>query len=214
MSIVWITLLLWPATAVHATTYIIMFGGSLGDAYSPKSLNASVGDTIQWEGDFSVHPLSSTSVPAGAASFHHTSGGIFAYHITVAGTYQYQCDVHASLGMTGSFTALVTGIEDSRASLRPGAFKLDQNYPNPFNPTTMISFDLPFQSFVSIKVYNLVGQEVATIVNENMPAGSYARIWNAASVPSGVYFYRLQARAIADGRGSTFTETRRLIVLK
>ena len=88
----------------------------------------------------------------------------------------------------------------------PGHFSLDQNYPNPFNPSTTISFSLPAKSFVSLKVFDIVGKEVATIVSEEMPAGNYSRYWNAASVSSGVYFCRLQA--------ISFIETRKLVLLR
>jgi protocatechuate 3,4-dioxygenase beta subunit len=73
----------------------------------------------------------------------------------------------------------------------PTVFKLDQNYPNPFNPSTIIAFDLPHSSLVSLKVYNILGQEVAMLVNEIKSAGHYATVWDAAGIPSGTYFYRL-----------------------
>ena len=85
-------------------------------------------------------------------------------------------------------------------------FNLSQNYPNPFNPSTSISFILPSRSFVSLKVFDLIGREVAIIVSEEMSAGSYSRQWNAANMSSGIYFYRLQA--------GSFTETKKLILLK
>ncbi|MGD0036355.1 MAG: T9SS type A sorting domain-containing protein [Bacteroidota bacterium] len=206
-SIMWVVLMLVVVTKAHATTHIIQFGGSFGFTYSPNSLNVSIGDTVNWQGDFSMHPLSSTSVPVGASSFHQASGSVFTYSVTVAGTYLYQCDFHSSLGMTGSFTASkATDIEKDRTSLRPDAFKLGQNFPNPFNPTTTISFDIPFQTYVSIKIYNLIGQEVATIMSGNMAAGGYTKIWNAAAMPSGVYFYRLQT--------GSFTDIKKLVILK
>jgi|WetSurMetagenome_2_1015567.scaffolds.fasta_scaffold97897_1 hypothetical protein len=90
--------------------------------------------------------------------------------------------------------------------LLPKACSLAQNFPNPFNPSTRISFDLPFQSFVSLKVFDVTGREVAAIVSEEMSAGRYTKQWNAAYLPSGVYFYRLQA--------GSFRETKKLILLK
>jgi ligand-binding sensor domain-containing protein len=75
----------------------------------------------------------------------------------------------------------------------PSAFALAQNYPNPFNPTTTLSFSLPTRSFVTLKVYDALGREISVIVSEELPAGSHTRQWNAAGLPSGVYFYRLQA---------------------
>jgi len=88
----------------------------------------------------------------------------------------------------------------------PSSFSLSQNYPNPFNPTTVIKFDIPKSGEVSLKVYDVLGREIASLVNENLKTGSYSMDWNASQCPSGVYFYRLTA----DG----FKETRRMIYLK
>jgi photosystem II stability/assembly factor-like uncharacterized protein len=91
-------------------------------------------------------------------------------------------------------------------ALGPVTYSLEQNYPNPFNPSTNISFNLPRSSFVSLKVFDLLGREVASIISEEMQAGRYSHKWNAASLPSGVYFYRLQA--------GLFTETKKLVLLR
>ena len=99
----------------------------------------------------------------------------------------------------------LTSVETGIAST-PKKFTLSQNYPNPFNPTTTISFSLAKNSFVSLKIFDLLGREVATIVSEEMSAGSYSKQWNAANMTSGIYFYRLQA--------GSFTETKKLIFLK
>lgn len=194
-------------TTTHSATHIVQFGGSFGLTYSPNSLNVSVGDTMVWQGDFSMHPLSSVSIPTGSSVFHQGSGSVFSYIVRTTGMYNYQCDFHSSAGMTGSFNAsIATGIKNNRASYRPGTFKLEQNFPNPFNPGTIISFDIPYQAFVSINIYNLIGQNVATLVNENMAAGSYSKSWDASLIPSGVYIYRLQA--------GTLTATKKLVLIK
>ncbi len=88
----------------------------------------------------------------------------------------------------------------------PNKVQLMQNYPNPFNPATTFSFTLPSQSLVSLKVYDALGREVAVVLFEEMPAGTYSRQWNAAGLPSGIYFYRLSA--------GSFAETRKLVLLK
>ena len=85
-------------------------------------------------------------------------------------------------------------------------FCLEQNYPNPFNPSTEIRFDVPHQSSVVLRVYDLIGQEVATLVNEVKMPGEYVARWNAEKYPSGIYFYRLVA--------GNFTDTKKLVVLK
>jgi hypothetical protein len=99
---------------------------------------------------------------------------------------------------------IVTSVK-SLADL-PSSFSLGQNYPNPFNPTTTISFSIPSRSFVSVKVFDILGREVATIVSEELPAGSYTRQWNAARAASGVYYYRASA-----GR---FTDTKKMLLLR
>ena len=88
----------------------------------------------------------------------------------------------------------------------PKSLTLDQNYPNPFNPATTVSFNLPSQSFVSLKVFNVLGREVATLASKVISAGNHTIRWDAGKVPSGIYFYRLQAGA--------FTETKKAVVLK
>jgi hypothetical protein len=74
----------------------------------------------------------------------------------------------------------------------PDAFKLRQNFPNPFNPSTMISFDVPKTSHVKLTVFDMIGRELETIVNEVKSAGSYNVTWNANRYSSGVYFCRLE----------------------
>lgn len=89
---------------------------------------------------------------------------------------------------------------------RPSDFKLEQNYPNPFNPSTTISYQLPASSAVSLKVFDMLGREVATLVNARQDAGRYQVSFNAASLASGIYFYRLQAGA--------FTQTNKMMLVK
>ncbi len=86
------------------------------------------------------------------------------------------------------------------------SFRLAQNYPNPFNPTTTIGYDLPSASQVSLKVYDVVGREVATLVNEAQAAGEHTATFNGANLASGIYFYRLQA--------GNFVQTRKMLLVK
>jgi len=88
----------------------------------------------------------------------------------------------------------------------PDKFNLYQNFPNPFNPTTNIKFDIPKASFTTLKVYNVLGKEVAVLLNEIKSAGSYQVDFDASKLTSGVYFYRIET--------GSFTETRRLVILK
>jgi ligand-binding sensor domain-containing protein len=98
-----------------------------------------------------------------------------------------------------------TSVKEISSEL-PMSFSLEQNYPNPFNPNTKIHFALRRPSFVTLKVYNILGKEVATLVTENLAAGKYEVDWNASGLASGVYLYRLQA--------GEFIETKKLTVLR
>ncbi|OGU64634.1 MAG: hypothetical protein A2499_09610 [Stygiobacter sp. RIFOXYC12_FULL_38_8] len=89
----------------------------------------------------------------------------------------------------------------------PSQLKLAQNYPNPFNPETTISFQIPFASHVTLKVYDVLGREVATLVDEFKQAGTYVKTLHATSLPSGVYFYKLQT-------DNGFSETKKLMLMK
>ncbi|MDR3611864.1 MAG: glycosyl hydrolase family 28 protein [Ignavibacteriaceae bacterium] len=100
---------------------------------------------------------------------------------------------------------LITGINDNHPAV-PDGYLLEQNYPNPFNPTTTISYQIPQSSFVSLRVYNILGNEVSTLVNEQQAAGKHSLMFRANNLASGVYFYKLQS--------GSFNETKKLCVLK
>jgi hypothetical protein len=95
-----------------------------------------------------------------------------------------------------TFDGYPLDVDDISNGEIPVSFSLEQNYPNPFNPTTNINFNLPKNSFVSLKVYNIQGKEVATLVNDELPVGSYKADWNASKMPSGVYVYILRVKNI------------------
>jgi glucuronoarabinoxylan endo-1,4-beta-xylanase len=99
---------------------------------------------------------------------------------------------------------VVTGVEDGSAL--PQAFELFQNYPNPFNPSTEIRYELPLRARVTLRVFNMLGQEVATLVNGLEDAGLKSLTFDARDLPSGVYVYRLQA--------NEFVQTKKLLILK
>ncbi len=88
---------------------------------------------------------------------------------------------------------VVTSVQTQATTVVPSTFTVGQNYPNPFNPSTKFQITLPMAQLVSVKVYDLLGREVTTLVNRQMNAGSSTIEWNAAAMPSGVYFYRVQA---------------------
>jgi hypothetical protein len=96
------------------------------------------------------------------------------------------------------------GVEPPIISLR--SFTLEQNYPNPFNPTTNFRFTIAHSELVSLKVFDLLGREVTTIVNEPLTPGDYLKQWNASNIATGIYFYRLKT--------DSFTKTKKLILLR
>jgi hypothetical protein len=97
--------------------------------------------------------------------------------------------------------------EDDLGKLKlPTQFSLSQNYPNPFNPTTTIEFALPKSEFVTLKIYNLLGQEVTELVAKRLTAGNYKYTWDAGSLSSGVYYYKIEA--------GSYIQARKLILLK
>ncbi|MFA6027103.1 MAG: T9SS type A sorting domain-containing protein, partial [Ignavibacteriaceae bacterium] len=85
-------------------------------------------------------------------------------------------------------------------------FALSQNYPNPFNPSTVISYQLPSSGFVTIKIYNVIGKEIATLVNEFQQSGNYSKEFSAGGLNSGVYFYTIKA--------GNFSATKKMILIK
>jgi hypothetical protein len=92
-------------------------------------------------------------------------------------------------------------------------YKLNQNYPNPFNPSTKISWQSPVSSYQTIKVFDVLGREVATLVNEEKPAGEYEVEFTTANLPSGIYFYQLRATPIG-GQAGNYVETKKMVLIR
>lgn len=135
--------------------------------------------------------------------------------ISVGETFYYRVRATDFSDNAGAFSneasVLITSIADGPSSAVPTEFALQQNYPNPFNPETQISYDLPDAVDVSLKIYNLRGQEVKTLVNENQPAGTHTILWDGtnnfgAKVASGIYMYVIKA--------GEFVQTKRMTLLK
>ncbi|HQT90599.1 MAG TPA: T9SS type A sorting domain-containing protein [Candidatus Kryptobacter bacterium] len=99
-----------------------------------------------------------------------------------------------------------TSVRGTNATATSGSFSLSQNYPNPFNPSTVISYQLSAVSNVSLKIYDVLGRELKTLINERQTAGNHSVNFNAGGLPSGVYFYRLQA--------GTSTDVRKMLLMK
>lgn len=116
----------------------------------------------------------------------------------------------ATSGSQGNFSVLniltlASNIGSDPSNL-PANYQLSQNFPNPFNPTTDIKFEIPNNEFVTLKVYDKLGREVQTLVNEFKQAGSYKVSFNATSLSSGIYFYKIQS--------GSFSETKKMMLIK
>ncbi len=131
-------------------------------------------------------------------------------------TYHYHTDGSTGCSMTGTNSAtsrpnmcmsinLIVGNGTVQSQI-PAVYSLEQNYPNPFNPSTSIKFNVPKQSLVKLTVYDVVGREITTLVNEMKKPGSYEAVFNAENFASGVYFYRLEA--------GDFTDVKKMVLVK
>lgn len=105
-----------------------------------------------------------------------------------------------------SFTTESPTFVEQVSNETPKEFRLGQNYPNPFNPSTTIEFDLPRSSFVTLKIYNSIGEEVATLISESLHAGKYKTEFNGNSLASGLYVYRLQAGSFVQTKKMSFVK--------
>jgi predicted extracellular nuclease len=101
---------------------------------------------------------------------------------------------------------VLTSVAERAGTGIPGAFELSQNYPNPFNPSTTIRYAIPATGMTSLKIYNILGQEVATLVNEVLPAGVYTVRFDASSLASGLYFFRIQS--------GSFSQVKKMVLVK
>jgi len=170
------------------------------------SANISVADTCL---NFSGFGSAFNNIQPGHSV---TSNGVFGMHVSE------NCDTTKSVRLNISiasgnyhfwedsfFVDIVTGIDNIEKNI-PKSFSLKQNYPNPFNPRTNIQFSIPKSEFVTLKIYNLRGQQVATLVSDKFTPGNYNYSWSASHLASGVYIYKLRA--------GNFNETCKMVYLK
>lgn len=201
-------LILAATTTSFSTTHTIT---NSGFTFSPDTITINKGDTVNFVLG-SIHSAREVSQATWQANGTTSNGGFDlplgggTVVLTQAGIHYYVCVPHASIGMKGTITVnSANDVKTIRGTI-PDNFILMQNYPNPFNPTTTISFDIPLRSFVSLKVFDMLGREVSTIISGELGAGTYTWQWDAANMPSGIYFYRLQA--------GTYGQTKKFILLK
>src|SRR5207249_3043080 len=148
--------------------------------------------------DFTITPTSADIPPADSLRFEITA---HSHH--AARTYFI---IHDNADPIPDSVFVQTAEPLATPGTEPSEYTLEQNFPNPFNPATKISFNLPSGEFVTLKIYDALGREVATIVNEHRDAGSYQETFDAARLASGLYTYRLRA--------GSFMQTRKMMIAK
>ncbi|NOY61343.1 MAG: T9SS type A sorting domain-containing protein [Calditrichaeota bacterium] len=155
---------------------------------------------------FPQYAIKSSSFANGSAvvsdSVHQLSGAVGQIFIGTTANALYK----SNSGFLYHTAKIVTKVEDIRPIAIPKEFHLDQNYPNPFNPSTTIRFGLPQKSDVNLKIFDLLGREVATLIDKTMSAGEYKVIFEAEGLPTGVYFYCIRA--------SGFSRVKKLTLVK
>jgi plastocyanin len=193
-----------PNPGVSQVLHVIVASGM---TFTPSDLTISVGDTVRWENHGGFHNVladdgSFTNGPPSSSAWTYTR--VF----TFAGNFQYYCEIHGApggVGMSGIIrvsnpTGVMVNIE------QPDRLKVKQNFPNPFNHSTTIGYALAQNDFVSIKVFDILGEELATIVNGKEFAGYHEIKFDAANLPSGIYFYKVQSR--------NATQIKKMLLLK
>jgi hypothetical protein len=137
-------------------------------------------------------------------NFNDNEANIGGNHVINLFALAQYCETLDTFGVMGlkDFVADVNEIP----GVIPSAYALEQNFPNPFNPGTTINFSIPTEGFVTLDVYNSIGQKVATLVNETKTAGTYAVNFDASDLTSGIYFYKISS--------GNFAETKKMILLK
>lgn len=144
----------------------------------------------------------------------------YAYHFLKKGSFAYEGRINNGTWLEGrifpiqlaQYLEFVTGVEKKNSDNIPRGFELFQNYPNPFNSCTNIKFKIPRSQFVSIKIYNILGQVVTTLVSEYLDAGEHLYRWNASDFVSGIYYYKIEVNS--HSRTGSFKQTKKLLLLK
>jgi len=141
--------------------------------------------------------------------YHTTEDKIDKFNLT----YFHRC-AKMVIGTLASIVELNSSSAVDRQNIVVEKFALHQNYPNPFNPVTTISYSLPIKAQVELVIYNTLGESVMQLVNEEKETGKYTVEFNATNLPSGIYFYKLQAGSPSTSSGQSFVETRKMVLLK
>jgi len=214
-SIICVIILLSTSMALSVTHTIT----NVGLTFSPSTLTINEGDTVNF-----VLPILHDAVEVSQATWNAngtTSNGGFQVPFgggmvisLSAGTHYYVCTNHVLFGMKGTITVNpLTGVKTIDNNF-PSSFKLNQNFPNPFNPSTNISYSIAQPSFITLKIFNILGEEVQTLVEGESSPGMFNIVWDGRTQSSGMYFYQIVAMSPSNHSKQLYTETKRLILVK
>jgi len=160
--------------------------------FDPSSFTVNVGDTVQWFWTEGFHTTTSTNIPSGAPSWDQplfNSSPVYSYVITVAGVYNYVCTPHASMGMTGQFTAIgSTGINEFSGY----SFNLIKNYIS--NGQLNFTYALPQASSVQLYLFDITGKQLKEELIAGQNEGIYNHSIDVSTLPKGLYFLNLQSK--------------------
>lgn len=221
-----------PFNATASIRYVFVNWSDAGDTTHSFSINSNTYLTANYKTQFKVALVSSVGNSFGGNVFYDSSSnctfGVYSKRFVYNGqTYRFAgwtgsgAGSYTSSDSTGNDSTVVwsvmksyaetarwipvTGISQISSEI-PEEYKLFNAYPNPFNPSTIIKFDLPVNSQVTLKVYDILGKEVAVLINEKLNPGYYTFRWNAKGLPSGIYFYRIESE--------NFKDAKRMLLLK
>ncbi len=211
IAILLMTFVGWVQTTTHTIT-------NSGFSFSPANITINLGDTIKFQLS-SLHNAVEVSQSTWNSNGNTPNGGFttpFGGGIVVlqeAKIYYYVCSPHASIGMKGTITVNSTTDIKNISQDIPVRFNLYQNYPNPFNPSTIIRYSLPEASYVTLTIFDIIGREVAKLIEEVQTAGHKEVVWNAYNYPTGVYFYRIVAQS-TNKSGKNYSAVEKLLLIK
>jgi len=204
LTTIFLILILIPAVSFSLSLHVVEVSNNI---FTPENITIEVGDTVRWINNGGFHNVKADdgSFTSGPVS---SSNWVYNHVFTEPGDNPYYCEQHGSPsggGMSGNVTVeSPSAVGDENNS--PNQFQLKQNYPNPFNPSTNIGFRISDLEFVSLKVFDVLGNEVATLVNGIKPAGEYEIKFDAAELGSGIYLYQLKTKNLV--------QTRKMILIK
>jgi hypothetical protein len=202
----------------------IIAGNVIVHNFTLYKTNSTISGRITLDGNspnFNMR-LNASCLDIGQVNTWTDMNGYFTFHVTdkinnytigiIDQVPGYYTPVIAHPGQTNvNINISTTGVKSDNSNI-PKAFNLSQNYPNPFNPSTSISYQLPSDAFVTLKIFNVLGNEIRTLENGLTPAGSHQVQFNANELSSGVYFYTIQANSL-NGK-QTFHSTKKMILMK